>query len=135
MLQGCVRRLSPVVQQIVDAPLVQRRVHPVGEGDDVGRRRRILLLRTRSAEIVGETAGADHQHILLTQRSDRAAELQMVRRAELALQRELQDGDVMAGIHQRQRHPRSVVQAALVIDLHRQAALAQQSGNLLGQFR
>jgi hypothetical protein len=104
----------------------QRRVHPVGEGDNVGRRRR---------EIVGEAAGADHPHVLLAQCSDRAAKPKVVRRPKPALQRELQHGDVVAGIHQRQRHPGAVVQAAFAVDLDAQAGLTQQRSEPLGEFR
>src|SRR5690606_20054332 len=64
----------------------QRGISPVGEA----RREIVFGLAAEGAEIMRSAARSDDQHALVAQGRERAAEFEVVARAELALQRELQ---------------------------------------------
>jgi len=62
-------------------------------------------------------ARSGDQHILLAQWRERAAEFVVVLRTERGLDAQLHDRNIGIGIHQHQRHPGAVIEAASVVEL------------------
>jgi hypothetical protein len=63
-------------------------------------------------QVVREDAATDDQHALVPQRRQSASDKQMVLRSEMRLHRKLKNRNVGPRIHQQQRHPGAVIQAA-----------------------
>jgi len=85
-------------------PIGFRRVHGVPESE-------------KFRKIVRERAGADDQHALRTQSIQGSADLHMMRRPQMGLQRNLQNRNVRRRRHERERNPRPMVEAAKGINL------------------
>ena len=68
-------------------------------------------------QVVREAAGADDEESPLRQRCQREAEAEGVGRVAV-WQRKRDDGHVGVRIHQAQRHPGAVVEAALAVEPH-----------------
>ena len=67
VLSRRVGRKAAVIEQVVQAVFHQGAIHPVGEGDDVGRLGGIHGLAAEATQIMGPTAGADDKHAFGTQ--------------------------------------------------------------------
>ena len=115
MVFGREGRAVAVAEQVAKPPLQQGTIHPIGEGGDPVGLGRVRRLAEEFLEVMSEAAAADDQHALLPQRRQRAAEVEVVRRAKMRLNRDLQHWDVGLGIHLRQRDPGTVVEAAAVV--------------------
>ena len=85
----------------------------------------------KERQAVGHEAGPDDQHALLAQRAEVAAEVQEPARV-LRRQAELQHGHVTQRVHDLQRDPSAVIEAAVRVLVHRLAA-RQRSRHPPGQ--
>lgn len=129
------RGTGSVSEQVGDAPFRKRLMEPIGEGDHARHFRRIHRRAVQDAQIMRETAGADDQHAFGTQRRQGAAELHVMRRAEMALDGKLQHRDIRRRPDERKRDPGAMVQAALAVDIAGQARRREQFADPVGQRR
>ena len=126
-------RVDVAPRERVGGPGVELR-RPAGRG-------RVDAPLGEERQAVGEEAGADDQHALVAQRPQPLAELEQALRV-LGGQRHLQHRDVGLGVHDLQRHPGAVVEAAagVLVDRlgvghqrrRRARASAEASGRLVG---
>ena len=94
----------------------------------------IQLPAGQRTQIMNESAGTQHQHILLPQRSQRRTELHMVFGAELRLKRELDRGNIGLRIHQHEGHPGAMIEPTPVIDGGCKTCLDQGVPRLFGHL-
>jgi hypothetical protein len=125
---------ASVVDELVGASRRDGLGQPVGEIADPGRGRRVDRRHAQLAEIMRRAARAEDQHALVAQRPQRLADLEFVRGAEMGLHRELRHRNVGLRIHQHQRHPGAVIEAARR-EAGRQAGAGEQRGGALGEGR
>ena len=117
---GHARRLGPVVGQRVDVAAAHR---VGGPGVEVGRPAGSGGVDAELGEerqAVGEEAGADDQHALVAQRPQPLAQLEEAGRVGRR-ERHLEHRDVAGGVHDLERDPGAVVQAAAGVLVHRLA--------------
>ena len=127
------RRLGLVVRQQVDVAAGERVGGPEVEVDRPAGRLGLDAELLEERQAVGEEARPDDQHALVAQRAQPLAELHQPVRV-VGGQRHLQHRDVGLGVHDLQRHPRAVVEAAggvlvdrLAVGHHRRDPLRQRA--------
>ena len=94
------------------------------------RRRIVRAMAAKLREVMGHASAADDQDALRPQRRQRSPYHQVMLRPEMRLNRKLQDGNVRLRVHQKQRHPGAVIEAAAVIGSAVQSRGVQQIRDL-----
>ena len=87
MVTHRVRRALAVGEQVFVAPRLKRRCEPFAELDGPGRRRGVMRLAAKLAKVVRRTAGTEDEHVLLSQRPQRLADMAVVGGAPARLHR------------------------------------------------
>ncbi len=77
------------------------------------------------AQVMRDRTAADDQHTLFAQRTQRTPQREVPGRVLLRLQRKLRNGNIRLRKHDAQRHPRAMIEAVRVVQLHRNARLLQ----------
>src|SRR5438067_3239396 len=70
-------------------------------------------------EVVDHVARAEHQHLLVAQRSEPSRELEVLLRRQRLVDAELDDGDVGLRVEVHEERPRAVIEAPARVHLHR----------------
>lgn len=93
-------------------------------------------IRCKRPKVVSGAAGADDEDALLPEGSQGLAQVIVVMRVLVRLDRELADGDVGLRVHEHERHPCAVVEAPILVHLDApEACLLQQLLHPVGEFR
>src|SRR5579875_3061913 len=110
ILRGIWRDLA-IINQIARAAFRDRCRQPIRELADPSRRRRVGW-SANLTEIVGCAAAGEDQNPGVANRRDGCAQRKMMRCAAMRLERHLDYRDSRLRVHQQQRTPRAMVEAA-----------------------
>ena len=84
---------------------------------------------------MGRVAGADDQHVILSKRRQRTAELDMMQRPALRLNGKLDDRNRGVWKHMAQRNPYAVIEATAAVNSRGDAGALEQRDDLAGERR
>ena len=129
---GC---LPAIIEQGINVIRLQALSDPLGKLPNIGRglsavARSYLII----AQIVGDAAGPNDHDPVCGQRCQRLTQPVSLLRPTPALDRERNDRYVSFRVHQAQRHPSTMIQAALLIFCDRQASRCNCFNHYLSAF-
>ncbi|MNV71878.1 hypothetical protein D3C71_1649220 [compost metagenome] len=86
-------------------------------------------------QVVGDAAGADHQHAVSAQAGQGMTDAGLQGGSASGGQRDLDNRNIRLRIHQGQRHPDPMIERPTGIDARRKVGGVQQLDNLCGELR